>query len=389
MRAEGGITPAARGAPSSAGGDAASAVERHSPELPVDALRRILAPHAGDVATLCACACVARAWRDAARESALWVSLRLEFASQIGKANDAVPWVPPVTDERLAELVKRAGSGLNGAPHLTQLTVTGCELVSARGVAAALAGAGLHNKLTLLRIANTLCEEEDGDVVRDMPVFLRQDAPPDDALDVRGFTLCEEQVEHSGQYVQCARLCGGQEERTRCEKCDIPVCCDFCFQEAPLCEHTCEFCGALDANTGCVGCDDERESRLCADCTVQCYECGSPFCKFHARRHMARCSGCRDARFCEGCIDWQTCDRLLVRDCALCKRHWCGAACAQRSLKNASDWAAELQARAGGVDAAALARLHSWEAKDAEDEFCEHCAINGTPDEDDSSDGGS
>ena len=117
--------------------------------LPAGTLERVLAHLAGDVPSLCAAACVARAWHVAAAEPRLWVSLaRLSFGVAFR-----------LTDERLAALVARAGGRLerldvSGAgeltdeglatalqqPHLlTKFTAnSGCERLSARGVAASL-----------------------------------------------------------------------------------------------------------------------------------------------------------------------------------------------------------------------------------------------------------
>jgi hypothetical protein len=258
----------ARPAPSSRGEAARDACAAgsemgpHAPQLPLDAVRRILAPHAGDVYTLCAAACVSRVWRDAAKASALWRNLNIAFQP---------PCLHPlqynVTDERLAELVTRAGTGVGGEPHLERLDVTGCLYVSTRGVVAALAGANLQGKLTVLRVANTVCEQDDAagsssveDVIADLQTFLqRRDgvvhAPA--TLDVDKPLLCEER----GCDVDCPRICAG----FRCDACKIP-CCDFCFEDmAPdqgqlLCKHyrVCNGCDSMRAGErGCMGCDED------------------------------------------------------------------------------------------------------------------------------------
>ena len=124
---------------------------RHALNLPFDVVRCILASLAGDVATMCAAACVSRTWRDAAREPALWETLVISYPPREPALD--------VTDERLAELVTRAGAGVDGQPHLTALDVTGCTYVTARGVVAALAAANLQGKLVVLRVRNTVYEE--------------------------------------------------------------------------------------------------------------------------------------------------------------------------------------------------------------------------------------
>ena len=67
-------------------------------ELPVDVLFLVLLPLKGDMASLCAAACVARAWRKAASSPRLWMNL----GPFPGKA------AANLTDARLKELVSRA-----------------------------------------------------------------------------------------------------------------------------------------------------------------------------------------------------------------------------------------------------------------------------------------
>lgn len=82
--------------------------------LPADAIALVLKRLAGDVSSLCASACVARAWRAAAAEPRLWSHLAR---------------LPPdaakrLTGKHLAALVARAAGGLerldvSGASQLT------------------------------------------------------------------------------------------------------------------------------------------------------------------------------------------------------------------------------------------------------------------------------
>jgi hypothetical protein len=90
--------------------------------LPRDALVRVLGHLAGDVEALCASACVARAWRDAASEPTLWAQLQVlseEVAARM-------------TDANLLGLVVRARGGLE------QLDISGAQNVTEEGLMAAL-----------------------------------------------------------------------------------------------------------------------------------------------------------------------------------------------------------------------------------------------------------
>ena len=93
-------------------------------ELPPDVLAFILQPLLGDVASLCAAACIARAWRDAVASPLLW--------TRIGPLPPAA--AARLTDARLIQLVGRAQGGLQ---HLDLSDVSGCCLTNA-GLFAAL-----------------------------------------------------------------------------------------------------------------------------------------------------------------------------------------------------------------------------------------------------------
>jgi hypothetical protein len=96
----------------------AAPLEAYAPELPRDVLLRVLTPLAGDVATLAAAACVASAWRDAARDRRLWRTLCFAQPRVAARLNNA----------RFATLVVRAGGALE------RVDLAGCCGVSARGV---------------------------------------------------------------------------------------------------------------------------------------------------------------------------------------------------------------------------------------------------------------
>jgi hypothetical protein len=91
--------------------------------LPADVLARVLSRLAGDVSSLCAAACVAPAWRDAAAEPRLWVCLKL-LPDTAGAEH--------LTDERLKALVARS-RGL-----LASLDVSGARQLTNKGLTAVL-----------------------------------------------------------------------------------------------------------------------------------------------------------------------------------------------------------------------------------------------------------
>ena len=118
--------------------------------LPDDALARIMSHLAGDVCSLCAAACVARSWRDAAAEPTLWVRLSQLPRTAASRLTDAHLMVLVALsrggleslDLRGAELI--TDDGLTAAlqqPHaLVSFSADhGCKQLSAQGVLAALA----------------------------------------------------------------------------------------------------------------------------------------------------------------------------------------------------------------------------------------------------------
>jgi hypothetical protein len=136
--------------------------------LPRDALALVLAPLAGDVRSLCASACVARAWRDAAAQPRLWTHIVCRRRK--------------LTGEHLAWLVARAQGGLERLelgdayditdkdlyaalqqPHvLTHFSVRDCGIfpgLTGQGVAGALASR--RGQLQYLQVGDVLCVPED------------------------------------------------------------------------------------------------------------------------------------------------------------------------------------------------------------------------------------
>jgi hypothetical protein len=95
---------------------------RFAPELPAKVLHAILLPLAGDIATLCAAACVSTSWNCQALHPRLWKKLELHpplYATATGAETSCQSTKPQyLTDERLAMLVRRAcGLDADGNEH--------------------------------------------------------------------------------------------------------------------------------------------------------------------------------------------------------------------------------------------------------------------------------
>lgn len=127
----------------------AAALQAAAQQFPEAALRLVVAALAGDPATLCAAACVSKAWNAACAAPELWSSLCFD-ARGAARLDDAV----------LARLVKRAGD------DLTELDLSGARgcAVTVRGVLVALEGAPLRSlKRLVLRGVRTVAMDTAGD----------------------------------------------------------------------------------------------------------------------------------------------------------------------------------------------------------------------------------
>lgn len=106
--------------------------QRFAPELPPAALARVLRHHVGDVRTLCAAACVARGWRDAARAPPLWRAPDLRD-ERLARKLDArrLRFLVSSGGTQVLDLTKTGSTtadvwvALSGAPPLDALHVRG------------------------------------------------------------------------------------------------------------------------------------------------------------------------------------------------------------------------------------------------------------------------
>jgi hypothetical protein len=294
--------------------------------LPVDVLRRVLLPYAGDASTLCAAACVATTWRDAATLTpSLWRQLRLQRAT-----------LECLTDERLVRLVARAGGELE---QLSGLFLPDTR-VTVRGVAAALRG---HDgKLTQLIVRGVKRDAEDGASAADVEALLRSFLRNNCAyLDLDGCAFC---CGLNEEDKPCGRLCSRRHD-TVCDECDI-VYCQVCAErakrdrEAP-CGHVCTKCLRHAQLYWCDECEEGNEA-CCRRCKCYCGEEPPCVCG-HARGDRFFCCLC-DTAYCEEC--WLGRSRVLL--CDACSEFFCADGCATF--------------------------VHCHGADDCVKKYCQHCA---------------
>lgn len=275
-------------------------------ELAGDTLDAVLARCVGDVATLCAAACVSRHWRAAASQPQLYAALQ-----NFGSAER-------LTDARLVALVRRAcGVDADGTPFcaLRSLDLRSARNVTLRGVYHALwlprDAAGeplLRGALQRLFVAGVRNTEADATSFADHLAALSRFVSPgrdDDATDV-------ERVESCASDVRGGRVCGrvvSEDEDHVCYKCDL-ACCVECAhvhraRRASQCPHMCNRCRRF-SDRWTQPCD-RCKRWCCAACALECNACGylGPCADCAAEGeegHMYFCD-CDDcgAIYCEGC----------------------------------------------------------------------------------------
>ena len=266
-----------------------------APSLPAEALQRILSAPAVDTSTLCAAACVATAWRDAASAPALW--------SRLGPLR----WRAEkrLTDARLAALAARSGSelrrvdlsgcsavtdaGLEAAlqPHaarLSHVSLVGCTALSTRGVERALRGAALQ-QLSVGGILPTP-DADDSEACTQM-------LQPLLAPEVRAAWSLNQCLRESAAGV-CHRICDAN--APMCKEC-FSAACEACTPGLGFTE--CQGCG----NTVCSGCIDTFLDR--STC-YRCSFCGDVYCS-DCSRHQPRhpCGGSCRQQACDNCATEQ------------------------------------------------------------------------------------
>ena len=268
--------------------------------MPPAVLKLALAA-ANSVRTLCAAACVSRAWRQVTREPSLWRVLDVKMI-----------------DLKLASLLT--------VPRLKFLLSTGgveelyldrgrAPLLTAHDVADALKGAP---PLRVLRVhglkAGQRLDKTGSRVDPIRRLRARQRRP--DGADVRTAALSPLDVRGTCVLGDCERLCGKKERR--CAPCKV-FCCDSCVEkcrpeDATLtCGHICSECWELP-ETDLISCKGCESGGICSDC-FPLGSCGG--CDTNAY-----CSDCTE--LCPGCI-LDYCPECMPGKCDLCSAKHCRA----------------------------------------------------------------
>ena len=258
-----------------------------APELPVEVIIRVLA-FARSVRTLCAAACVARAWRAATREPHLWHNLDSTILE------DSV--VEKLTAPRLAYFLSAGGVR---TLHLNRRA----PALTAHDVADALADARAADapRLSTLSVRVMRCgkasQGQPNNPIRRLAAATRHRSN----LDVAGGGLCSA---IRGEF-RCKRLCS--DEDLLCDECSLH-CCERCLclnAEADLleplrqppesCGHLCWGCWAREDER--PWCDTCRQAHFCYDCLFLCQFCED---KLLCRSCVVSCDYC-DAELCRAC----------------------------------------------------------------------------------------
>jgi len=291
---------------------------RHSAWLPPSLLLRILTPHAGDVATLCAAACVARAWRDAAFTPRLWADMCMSprLASRL-------------TDARLAILTARAGDSLL---HLDLSRVR--SSLTARGVLRALR----EHRLASLRVRGVrssggepaLDEVKEADIASPLALF-RSLLLSGGSLDLDVAATCTLRPISPLDAKPCGRLCASQD--VSCPDCSTYVCvaCKLKHKRwRPRCTHLCYECLAYSEDDDHFWCEMCRRA-FCGDCQplFECCACEFVCCHACAELYSVSCSrrGCRTS-YCLSCAEdgflqsCGDCGNAYCQNCARFSFYW-------------------------------------------------------------------
>ena len=242
--------------------------------LPAEALERVVSFVTGDVLTLCASACVARAWRDAA------VRVEPRSAVRLNKLPDAV--AQRLTDAGLVALVRRARG------RLVSLDLCGARLVTDEGLTAALLQ---PHALTVFR-ADVACSEltasavmralepQRGRVrelsVRGLKCLPHLPGSDEEAAETAWYAECRGVVRilrallaprgtlvggkvcDGNDYEPCARLCSSEDAcQNEFDGCNVAL----CGQHQGNRFNRCLWCHKRFCSATCMGHDNPR---LCA-----------------------------------------------------------------------------------------------------------------------------
>jgi len=304
---------------------------RYAPVLPPTVLHAILLPLAGDIATLCAAACVSTNWHVAALHPRLWKKLELHpplYATAPGADTSCQSTKPQhLTDERLAMLVRRAcGLDAKGNVHkLLSLRATHSTEVTLRGVLAALRGPRTLSGKPLLRGAlRTLhvsgvkhCfSKPSGKLVAALFKFVAVDGDARPNFDIlgAGITACTKQLPDG---TVCGRVASALDHA--CDKCGIALCAGCCRSSDAACEHMCSSCGRVaDELELCACCEDKGQpASFCSGCMWHCAGNGDD-CDDRDDTFGEICQKCAEKAIADGLSDVTTCKGCGSSCCGNC-----------------------------------------------------------------------
>lgn len=297
--------------------------------LNAELVRAVLRFVGGDVATLCAAACVATAWHTASRECSLWRNPVLS-----PRVKDAL------SDKSLVALAARAG-----ADGLSTLDLTGCRNVTVCGVSSALLPYAPLEKLRVRGVWVPTGSDVGDDLSFASIHALQRCVRTPDGLDVDigrfNYDKCAAYVGQWKYSPLCNRLCS-LDDRV-CDTCNIFMCdarysaaennrdtpcdhiCSSCFEQS----EDCSLCSRCANGDGWLGkLRRGRQARFCSGCLAVCTRCRDSMCKdcnsdeYYKMRSCdcgkVICRSCDESsRGCVSCMSdgLPTCRKVFCSDC--------------------------------------------------------------------------
>jgi hypothetical protein len=329
--------------------------------LPAPALARVLTYCGGDVRTLCAAACVSRAWREAAADPALWRVL-----SGLGRCAALRDHAGPhaaLADARVASLVARAGPGA----AIELLDAHKCAAVSLTGLQLALAGRQITRELRVGGMSSRAPPVPRGGTQVDARTHVREAlarlcqllAP---GARQRTVVLCQYAID--GVSTCPGFLCTRPDD-VQCEYCNEVWChvCMEAYSEEAMCRHECQNCGELGYELErCPMCCRRERFGTCPACHLMCLLCQDEGCASCFYEFDDPRGGGGWVYFCRGCAR----DEGLVSDDGEeeeARTRTCSASCqprrGQRAYETAADAAGKTQPQRDlGIPRAAAVASH-------------------------------
>ena len=306
------------------------------PALPDDALLHVMRCLAGNAAALGAAACVSRAWRDAAREPAMWRDVFWPRAADDAVARSWRALAPTLTDAGFAVIVARAAAAPFALPAAWDIDLRGFARVTATGVAAPLQQQLRGRTVLRLRLRSVLAGEGDLDAL--LAQLRALVAVPRGGLDVEPRWPQTEQEEEEQEEADALNVCGKR-------KSGVARCTRLCLgSDLPGRWPQCDVCAAEERAEALAAvaapppwpCKRYTPAGALADapappCSCEQQACAAPGCGVVACRCCASwvcCAHCK-APFCERC-NAETLRGCSTEDPSVEATRYCPACCAER-----------------------------------------------------------